>query len=347
MAQPEAFVAEDLREGWRIYSEGSYRPYQEGSDASAIYFTIDPGRYRPASILKITSAKPFSLYLNRQLIALKHKAVHIDLDSMQSKLRPPWYFAVHQPAPFSWLSTSVASARNDQTFKSVSLRPPYYFLDFSILAVLVLLLIFVLLFRNNPKLTLDYFSVVRLFSIQEREEVLLSSRVLSSVNMLYYGLVSLLTGFTLLVLFRYGGAAIPAGEYFTVSTLAEGFIQWFRLAVLVFFILMLKLLILTLLGTLFQIPDKTAAQFYNYIRLIFFVFGLTAMGCLVFFMSDVQAQGGYIFLLKGIMALLFFWVFMASLKLMGKIPLRFFQLFSYLCLSELIPMVFIIKVLIS
>jgi len=344
-AQTGTFVVDDLRDGWMVYADGRYRPYREDDRVSAVYFTVDPGRYRPGSVLKITSAKPFSLYLNHQLLILRRKGMHIDMDSLQAKQSGPWQFGVHRPAPLSWLSTGVASAGNDQTFMAAQLRPSYYFLDFSILAVVSLLIIFVLLFRNNPKLTLDYLNSVRLFSIQEREDALLTSRVLSSANMLYYGFASLLTGLVLLVLFRYGAAAIPAGENFKVSTLAEGFIQWLRLAVLIFFVLMIKLWILSLLGSLFQIADRTAAQFYNYIRLIFFAFGLSGIGCLVFFIGNFQTTGGYAFLLKGVIVLLFFGVIVASLKLMGRSSLRFFQLFSYLCTSELIPVVFIIKVL--
>ena len=345
LAQSGGMVEEDLRKEWMVYADGGYKPYQEGMRTPVIYFTLDPGRYRSGSILRITSAKPFSLYLNHQLIVLRRKAAHIDLDSLQSRYRAPWQFGVHQGFALAGLSTGVVWAGNDRSLADILLRPAYYFLDFSILAVLILLSVLVLLFNNNPKLAGDYFNVVRLFSIQEREDALLSSRVLSSVNMLYYGFASLFSALVLLVLFRYGELAVPAAVYFKVSTLSEGFIQWLRLAAVIFFILMVKLWLLTLLGALFQIADKTAAQFYNYVRLVFFVFGLAGAGCLIFFMANVQAAGAYILLWQGVIGLLFFWVIMASLKLMSRTALRFFQLFSYLCTTELIPVVFIIKVL--
>lgn len=345
IAQTTTEVVDDLRDGWMVYTNGSYRPFTAGPGVSAIYFTVDPGRYQSGSVLKVSSAKPFSLYLNQQLLLLKRRVVHIDLDSLRAKESIPWQFGIHQPAPLSWLSTGIISPGNEQTLLANQPRPPYYFLDFTIMAVLALLLIFVMLFRNNPKLTIDYFNIVRLFSIQEREDALLTSRLLSSVNLLYYGFASLLTSLTLLILFRYGAEAMPAAEYFIVKTRAEGFVQWLRLSVLIFFVLLIKLWILVLLGSLFQVADKTAAQFYNYIRLVFFVFGMAGIGCVAFFTGNVQDPGAYAFLLKGIIVLLSFWVLIASLKLMSRTSLRFFQLFSYLCASELIPVVFIIKVL--
>lgn len=333
----------NLKEEWKVYREEQFLPYDEDSDAKAIYFSLDQGRY-PNSFLEVRSPNSFSLFLNHRLFVLRENAVRINLDSLKKVHSPPWLFSVYQKDGLTWLNTEIVSLHTPD-FNSNSTRSGYFFLDFSILVSVALFLFFVVLLRTNPRLTLDYLNVVRLFSIQEREDTLLNSRISASVNILYYGFNSLLVAFILLVIFHFGGREIAIAEYFPVYSMGEGFLQWIKLSVIVMAALLAKLILLLILARMFDSKESAVIQFYNYMRLLFFTFGLAAIVCVCYFVFKIQNPEAYSFLVNCIISLLIIWVFIVGLKLLRRSSFRFFHLFSYLCASELIPIVIMIKVL--
>ncbi|MEQ8424194.1 MAG: DUF4271 domain-containing protein, partial [Cyclobacteriaceae bacterium] len=99
------------------------------------------------------------------------------------------------------------------------------------------------------------------------------------------------------------------------------------------------------LARLFNFKEAIAPQFFNCIRLFFFIFTVSAIICVCYFVFKIQSPGAYSFLLGGIIFLLGVWIIVIGLKLLRRSPFRFFHLFSYLCASELIPIVILVKVL--
>ncbi len=340
-------VVNDLRDVWKVYKGGSFESYRSASrsDLQAIYFEVDQGAYPEGSVLRVRAAAPFSVYLNHQLLVFNKRKVMINIDSLARHVSGQWIFGVHQPGGFDWLETVVVSTDESLSNFSNSLRPDDYFLDFSIIASLLLIAFFIILLRTNPRLTFDYFNFARLFSIQEREDTLLNSRISASVNILYYGFSSLLAGFILLTVFQFGSNQIPVAEIFIVQSFGNGFVQWLKLSSVVVLALLAKLILTSVFSRMFDFREGLSFQFYNYVRLIFFVFTLTGFVCLCYFVLNIQSTRPYSFLLEVIIFLSSFWVLVIGLKLLRRSTLRFFQLFSYLCASEIIPIVVLVKVL--
>lgn len=339
-------VVDDLSAEWRIFDNGEFvRPPHSEGNTETIYFNLDPGRYRSGSILNIDCAEPVSVYLNYKLVWLGVKHVGINIDSLKAAAAPPWLFGVYGPKGKPWLRTSVLSAAQVQSTDNMQMRPVDHFLNFSILASMIILVFFAALLRTNPRLTFDYFNFVRLFSIQEREDSLLNSRISSSVNILFYGFACILSGFVLLTLFHFGSTEIPVGEHFVIHSVVDGFWQWLKLSLLAAAVLIVRIILLSLFTSMFDLRDVTGLQFYNYIRLFFFILTVASLVCLCYFVFKIQNPGSYNFLLNSIVAMLFFWVIVIALKLMSRTAFRFFHLFSYLCASELIPVIILVKVL--
>lgn len=340
-------LVKDLRPGWKIFEDDTFLPYSASptKNITTVYFEVDPGRYETGSHIEIKGATPFSVYLNYQLITFGVKTISINIDSLRQLVAPPWMFSVYQSKRLSWLQTEISSPVYQVSDLSNHLRSPSDYLNFSILAFLFLSIFFVALLRTNPRLTFDYFNFVRLFSIQEREDTLLNSRISASVNMLYYIFCSLLTGFTLLTIFHFGAEAIAVAKYFTIHSVLHGFWQWLKLSLLIMLALMGKLILLSALSQMFDFREAPGPQFYNYVRLTFFICTTAGLVCLCYFVFNIQSPRAYTFLLNGIILMLIFWVLMIGLKLLRRSSFRFFHLFSYLCASELIPIVILVKVL--
>jgi hypothetical protein len=337
----------DLRSDWKVFEDQSLVPYSQGehSKGSVIYLEVDPGRYQQNSNLRIRSSKPLSVYLNYKLLGFNSTRVEVNMDSLLRYVPTPWLIGLYRQDGFSWLSTEVISVVRDHSNSAIVLRPNNYYLDFAIIATVTLLTLFIILLQTNPRLTFDYFNFVRLFSIQEREDSLLNSRISASVNILYYAFSSITIGFALLTIFHFGADNISLAKSFAIDSLGSAFWQWAKLSFYVFATLIIRLVILTVIGSLFDFRDVLSLQFYNSVRLGFFASTVSFLLCLCFFIFGIQSPGPYSSLITGFVLLLVIWVFLVGLKLLRRTSFRFFHLFSYLCASELIPIVILVKVL--
>lgn len=340
-------VVVDLKHEWKVFADGNFEEYsnRKHKNTPTIYFEVDPDRYGAASYLEVKGVKPFSVYLNYRLISFQKKNIKLNMDSLKKTNAVPWLFGVYQRDGFSWLDTQITAPHTVQSDLVNPLRPIDVYLDFSILASLILIVFFIFLFTSNPKLTLDYFNFVRLFSVQEREDALLNSRISASVNILYYIFCSLFCGLTLLTIFHFGNELVSVASHFKVHSTVQGFLQWLKLSLFIFLILMGKLVLLSGLAQMFDFREAPSPQFYNYVRLVLFICILSGFVCVCYFVLKIQSPYAYSFLLGGIILLLFFWLIIIWLKLLRRSPFRFFHLFSYLCGSELIPIVILVKVL--
>jgi len=346
-AQNDFRVVKDLAADWKVFENGGLRDFSKRnrSIVKTIYIEFDPGLYQKGERLRIEAAVEFSLYLNYQLLTHQVTRVDISIDSLLRQFEAPWQFGIYQKNGLPWLHTSVVSNQIKPSSLDNPLRITDPFSDFSVIVSIFLIIFLVVLLRTNPRLTWDYFNFVRLFSIQEREDTLLSSRISSSVNILFYVFCSLLVGFILLTLFHFGAERIPIAAHFTIHSLGEGFIQWLKLSLYVSVLLLLRLILLFVLTRLFNAGEALGLQFYNFVRLSFFILALLALVCMIYFMFKIKAPEYYEFLLAGIDFLLIFWIIIIGLKLLSRTSFRFFHLFSYLCASEIIPIVILVKVL--
>ena len=343
-AQPPGnIVIKNLQSNWKTFSNGQYKDYDPAKHSRTIYFLVDADVYRGAT-LQVESQKEFSIFVGGKLMASGKKGVVLwSLDSLSALYSTPLNFSIIRST--TNISTQLV-LHNSVTEKKEILvkRKGQYFLNFSILASLLLLVFFVALLRTNPKLTFDYLNFVKLFSMQEREENIMALRITSSVNLLFYTFASLLTGFLMMVIFHFAYAESSLANVFSVSSLGEVFFQWLKLTTIILFILLGKLIVISLFSYLYKAREITALQFFNFIRLFFFTFGLISLLVVFFFIGRVLNPTWYYNLFYVAACLFSFWEIIIFLKLMTRVPFRIFHLFFYLCASELIPLVILIKV---
>jgi hypothetical protein len=343
-AQPyEVTVIKDLEADWKIFSEGQYRDQVPSKNTRAIYFLIDTDLYKGAS-LRIESQKEFSTFIDGKLITSNKKGIiFYDLDSLSALYSTPLVFSIIKPTVK--ISTQLV-IKNIVTSESKDLmqRKSQYFLDFSVIASLILLVFFVGLLRTNPKLTFDYLNFIKLFSAKEREENIMTIRITSSVNLLFFLFAGLLTAFLLMIIFYFAYTEISIAHFFQVRSLQQGFFQWFKLTGIILLILFSKLILISMFSFIHKASEIAALQFFNFVRLFFFTFGVVSLLVAVFFMAKVQNPMWYYNLFYVAAGIFLFWEFIMFLKLMTRLPFRIFHLFFYLCASELIPFVILLKV---
>jgi hypothetical protein len=261
--------------------------------------------------------------------------------------RPSWV-AIHQDKVNERdLRTQIVSRGFTQrvTELSAGLRPYSHLRDFVVIAGFLIIILFVLAIRLNSKLASDYFSMRAIVTARDADDSQASARLTGGSNVQFYVLCSLLIGFYLLIILYH----LPSEYALPVSFQAKGFWsmwgQWLKLSGIVFVGLIAKLMIIVALTRLFGMRGMARFHFFNWIRLLLVIAGVATVVLFMYFIGRGDRPEYYVTFLLALIIILVIWIVMAFFKLSGRSGHSMFHLFSYLCATELIPLLITVKVL--
>jgi hypothetical protein len=224
-------------------------------------------------------------------------------------------------------------------------RPSTVFKDFVITAGLVLLVFFVIMLRMHPKLVVEYLLVGRIFSFREVEDNQGHARFTLSSNVAFYLFFSLLLSLFLLIVFRYLPEEYTLSLIGAPSRFAIFLWSWIKIAAVVFVLLFAKLLVIYSLSFLFGMKSIAGTHFFNLMRLLVVILGIICTIAFVYLISRGDNGQVYLILLCVFIGALILWNVIVFLKLNNKVDHSMFHLFSYICATEVIPLLITIKVL--
>jgi hypothetical protein len=346
-AQPKVSSEKNLRSNWIKYEDGKFEYLgQENSLINTLYLKIETNQFS-GGLLSIQSARPFFIFFNGQVAGEYEGKKLFNLDSLtRIHYTPSFIVAIHQKDinPRDLKTAIIVPVREASTLVS-PLKPVTYFRDFVILSGLIVILLFLLIIRLNPKLTSDYFSVIRIFSLREGEDAQSNARLASSSNLQFYIICSLLLGFYMMIVIHHLPDEYILPLYFKGSTFWTTVWQWIRISTVILSIFFIKILLVFSLTRLFGLKGLARIHFFNWVRLLFIVFGGSSIILFVYYILRGQSPVFFISFLTLVVGTLTVWVFIAFLKLNGKTEHSMFHLFSYICATEIIPLLITIKVL--
>ncbi len=339
----------DLRNEWLMYSDGAYQPIATGSGfgEKVVYIEIDLLK-NPNSFLQVTSSNSFSIFVNGALSMHESKEAYLSLDSIRDEMgRPSILVAIFQGegAYEQSLKTFLVKQHQEVGSDPIIERAPTYFRDFVVIGVIVILLFLILIVGQNPKLAGDYFSIRKLVGVPGSQDSLGDSRTTSSSNILFQSFCSVLGGFLLTILFTSLKDRYAIATIFIHNTFLESILIWMVLSAIILACFFTKQLIIYLFAYLFGIKELAVAHYFNLVRLLFWVLGLSAAGISIYLImhGDKVVVFEKIYFLLG--WILGFWVVLIFFKLSRRVGFSMFHLFSYLCATEIIPLIITIKVL--
>ncbi len=339
-------VIHDFRREWQVYREAGYQSADASSlrDEVTIYFTLDTRRFGGQQ-LAVSHPEKAYVFVDGQFISGVGSGISISVDSLREAYGEIVLMAVHASGRISETVTNIVSPATHGSTDLVALvaRPPTYFRDFGILTSASLVVFFLLLLRSNPQLTLDYFSFSKIFSSSERNETQLTSRITSSENLLFYVFSALLTGFLLSVILFSAGPFFPAAVSFQFGSFGTALLVMGRLSMFILLLLAAKLVIVLIFSTLFNFRDTISFQFFNFLRFVLFTAVILSVLSLFFFVFRIDSPAWYERLIGLGLVMLTTGSVMVLRKLLRRSHFSFFHLFSYLCVSEFIPLVILFK----
>ncbi|HEY6437432.1 MAG TPA: DUF4271 domain-containing protein, partial [Ignavibacteriaceae bacterium] len=223
------------------------------------------------------------------------------------------------------------------------LRKSTAFSDFMISAVLILIIFLVAMIRLNPRLSSDYFSVTKIFSLRESDDDVFYYR-LTSTNILFYLFASMTLAVYLMVIgqfieFKIGSSISSAGGY------ALLLFSWLQVSLIILIFLFIKMLIIYGISTMFGFREMAGFHFFNFIRLILVIVGLLTLILIFYYILHGQSKVFYGLLQSILSWVLGGWIVLLFLKLINRVSYSVFHLFSYICATEIIPFLIIVKIL--
>lgn len=338
-SQPTEIV-KDLRDLWKVSAANRLEEYT-GQEVSTIHIVVTD-RFKGGTIV-IHAPQEFTLFVNGQLRFHACEQYGLNVDSLLS-------VEMGSPLLSIFMKGNMAALQINHVYRAYlsnenTARQSTFFKDFVILGSLLLFGFFVILFRTNTRLTVDYLNVVKVFSLQEREEAIVTSRIRSSVNILFFVFISMLGSFLLIIIFKSGPAVLHLSNNFSIQSMRGALIQWLILSVGMFILLIGKLLLIWSMSTLFDYRGVVRFQFFNFIRTLFVVSVLMGLFLVIYYMLEMENPDFFYFLLASACGILTLNTFFLYFKLMTRTTSAVFHLFSYLCGSEIIPLMILIKVL--
>jgi len=333
-------ITEDLGPQLEIFKENILLTSKD-QRTHAVHLPLDLSQYHGRYLI-LESKKVYYIFINSTFVLKGSGRLRLNADSLRNRYSNSIFISLYQKKWIDDLSVKCALLSTHDEWYNPK-RPAHAFSNFILVISLILGIFFTTLFHTNPQLTLDYLNFTKLFYLRDREENQITLRVTSSVNLLFYLFCSMMASLALITAMQFSQEGLSFLTYSPSFTTGEYTGQWLLLALVILSVLMAKLAFVSLIGLLFGWRDMTGVQFFNFIRVLILSLSLIAIVSLFCFSMGITVN--YFTLLKAGCTLLALGVGLLYFKLQARTVFRSFHLFSYLCATEIFPLVILIKVL--
>jgi hypothetical protein len=351
-AQREYPVIIDLKSELLVYNDDyeTYMPYVQGTPftESVALSWLRLARYRNYN-LRVGSPQGLALFINQNITArIPESTIRtLSIDSLHRIYGDSCLISVYaEELNLDKLALEVigkqpvamASGVGTDSFLQVTARSPGYFYNFFLLAALGVLAVLAVLRNMFPRVFASYYSLSDAISARTPINDAFSYKLGGTGQLGFIASYSLLFGFLLITLFHAAGLEYRLAWLIGGNDAGEYLWAWIRISALLFVLQLVKYGLLQLAAGLFGI-DVAANHFFDYLRFSQIVITFILSVVLILFLAvPSQAVSGADILLQ--LALFFALLRTGYLfyKLVAAGERRKTYLFSYLCTTEILPL---------
>jgi hypothetical protein len=336
------YIQTDLSKQWLVSDGSRFIPAQDyNENFQAIHFFIQPTEATGAN-LKIVYPEALGVFVNNKLIFSGKNEIQTTIDSLRKVVNSNHLqlSVYHNNLQINKLSTFLYTPHLITDSKTEKIIQPLVPTDFVILSAALIIVLLLTIILLNPKLASDYFSVTKLISLHEREESQVYNRIAGSTNFLFFGFSAFTVALVLTLTKPFGNAEIfetlNIKQYTWMCGVTTG---------LLLLIVLIKMVSTYFWAWLFNTREVAGLQFFNWIRAMFLLSGLSLLIISISLVVQFQQPVWLSFWRNLLLFGLIFWNIPVAFKVTNKVQLGLFHLFSYLCVTEIIPSIIIFKIL--
>ncbi len=341
-------VIKDLRDDWEFYSEKeqTYLPYITGNiiNTNTIYFHLPLQQYRNKYLI-ITFRSGSSLWINQRLVKYypENKTAWFPIDSLlQNHVLNKLLISVYNPASSFDTMVTVIGVKAPQKLSrdrmnEIFVRKTGALKNSLILIAFFIIALFTFLYNVFPLDFKQFTSFSLLFHTYNNMGSIGKSILFSKTQMVFLlGLSSIIS--FLLLIHQYVDDIIPP-----IQWLLEGksvIWAWILLTIVILVSLILKYFIIVVLSSLFGIRDL-ANNYFLEIIILSMIFYLVLFIIVVASGLSVYHRTAEIVNVLTVPVAIFYPIRLVLMffRIRKKASINNLHLFSYLCATELLPMI--------
>jgi hypothetical protein len=155
----------------------------------------------------------------------------------------------------------------------------------------------------------------------------------------------MLVAMLLMVVYRFVPDEFLFAGRLRVTSFGDALLRWFEVSFVILLLLTLKIVTVFVLSQLFGMRGVAGLHFFNVIRLLLIAAGSLSLVVFLYFVWRGQDPDTYTAILTIFILLSAVWIMVIFLKLNSRTEHSMFHLFSYICATEVMPLLIIVKVL--
>jgi hypothetical protein len=347
-----------LESSWLTVDRGgqNYVPYIKGRSLNypVIGLLLDTDDSK-GLVLKCCVQQGTSVFVNNRIVdqTTLNACRYYDVDSLKSQYqRGSLFISFYQEnLDPKLLSTTLMTthpapdiqARSKPTVQIIK-RSSDQFADFFVMAILSVAAFFAFLINRYPKGHRDYFNFSKAFSLSLKEEKVLTQRNMSIVNTLFIWMYAMVISLLIVLFWKIFDAVPNLFDFVELTTLKTCFFSWLTMSFMTFCVLELKYLLIKILCSLLNVEKIAQIHFFDFLRLSLIFVGITFIGASSLYLSNLSRELPYTIILYIFIALLGVRIIILLFKLIGDTSFRKIHLISYLCTTEILPLLIGIRI---
>ncbi|AHM61049.1 hypothetical protein D770_13975 [Flammeovirgaceae bacterium 311] len=352
----------NLKSDLLVYDDDyeTYLPYVRGTPfpSNAANFWL-PLRQYQSYLLLVGASEGSSLLINQNVVAhykIAGSWVYA-MDSLRTLYgdsclvtlyRQPLALDDVQLAVVGQQTLPVVESHVGEQFLRVQERPSRSFDDFFVLVLVVLMAGLALLRNLFPRVFQSYYNLGEVLTTRASFNTTFSYKLGGPGQLLFIVLYSALFGFLLMVLLNAAGYWPELGWLGPEASFGTYFWTWLRLTGLVLLLQLIKYFMLQVTAGVFNFQGFAAIHYFDFLRISQMFFSVLLAAVAVVFLSlPLQIPEGAEILLKVLLVFALLRIGLIFFKLMQLAEFRKTYLFSYLCATEILPLLVGLKLLID
>jgi hypothetical protein len=357
-------LVHDLRQDWQVYQPQykayvAYSAYPRSSAPISFWLHSLQAPYQ----LYIAYQGEYALFINKKLVMLlpeEQASLQLSIDSLQKTLQVayPFFCTLYPKSTKAQILHSLvlspqASARKTEAEVAADAkkklleerRKPGTHRDFLIIALGLLLSLYTLLGNGYPKILAYFYNFYKMLFLSRLEESLFVNKSFGAANILFLGAYGVLVGLAL-----WSSNQILDNGFLPQELIRLGYLRYalpWQLLVLAgvsLGLLLAKYLLISITAALLGLQRLVVLHFYEYTRISQFFYTIFLLvAALLLLLKPYQAGQGAWFFQYGLPGFYTFRLLLLWRQVNKVIEFRNLYLFSYLCITEIIPFLFLLK----
>lgn len=341
-------VEEDLKLDWVFYDDGEevMLPFLENSSETpaAIHLTIDKD-FGTEAYLMVEIPKNTSLFIEDKFLNnFEEESVkYFWIDSLRSALEIDTFhltlfnknkFSNPTEAKIGFLHNSFDSSLSVNPINERNLDTKS---DYIKIVLLIIFTLFVILYTLFPSDLLDFLSLGTLFTFKYTDTGMNKYRSLTNTQTLVIAYQGALLATLIVIFINYYNNPFGMIFFMRINIILSWLIVFGVVLLLMFF----KYVLISIVSILFGIADKINFYFVEFTRMsmifysvLFLVVGYAVINKFYLLDALLNSLAIVVILFNLVRLIILFFKFRRS------VPIKNMHLFSYLCTTELIPIIF-------